>query len=121
MLLALLGALAVLGGGSYLVGRIQHYVDGERSQSPQTAVPEEEREAAAGEAGPVPQAGGYAVLAPPQGEASSELSGAVVTRVRNLLALGEGEEAVEIVRDSTGADRDRAREIVAGIGDGRIG
>ncbi|NYH53224.1 hypothetical protein HNR06_002813 [Nocardiopsis arvandica] len=108
MLFALSGALLVLGGGSYALRWILARRNG--TAAADLPVPEPQVE-------PEPQVGGY-VPAPRE---SDGLPPATCARVRDLVALDRGEEAVRMVRDRVGVDETRARRIVAGLGgDGRI-
>ncbi|MBV2365783.1 hypothetical protein [Streptomonospora nanhaiensis] len=106
MLLALLGAVAVLGLGSWVTGRLRRSggaVDDGGAPAPAVEA-----------AGAVPPAGGYTLLEEP-GAPAVPLSAEDVERVRALLAQGRGNEAVGAVRDATGADEERAAHIVRRI------
>ncbi|MFE3458459.1 hypothetical protein ACFXKD_13035 [Nocardiopsis aegyptia] len=113
MLLALVGCLLVLGGGSYALRRVIAYLGsrpdavGEDSGSP-AAVAAADRE----------QVGGYvpAPRAEIEGAEHGELAPSVRTRAANLVALGRTEEAVRLVRERAGADEERARRIVGALG-----
>ncbi|MFD6949719.1 MULTISPECIES: hypothetical protein [unclassified Nocardiopsis] len=105
MLFALSGALLVLGGGSYVLRWVLTRADGPATAT-ESPVPEPPVE-------PVPQVGGYVpALREPGG-----LPPSLCARVRELVALGRGEEAVRTVRGRIDVDEARARGIVAGIGE----
>lgn len=100
MLVALLGAVLVLAGGSYTLRRV---LDRPKSS---------------------PGAGGGATITPlthvggyvPAPRAPEELPSSLRTRVRDLVALGRREEAVRLVRERVDGDDERARRIVADLG-----
>ncbi|GAA1752454.1 MULTISPECIES: hypothetical protein [Streptomonospora] len=105
MVLAMLGALAVLGLGSWVSAHVRR---GRREIEPGGDAPE----AAAPDEAP---AGGYTLLEGAEERAAGELTGDALARVRGLLAEGRGNEAVGAVRDATGCGALRAEEIVAGL------
>ncbi|MDA0563583.1 hypothetical protein LG943_04440 [Streptomonospora sp. S1-112] len=105
MLLALLGAVAVLGLGTWVTARLRGSA---------AAVEEGGAAAPAVEAGAVPPPGGYTLLEEP-GAPAVPLSADALERVRALLAEGRGNEAVGAVRDATGADEEGAERIVRRI------
>ncbi len=111
MLFALSGALLVLGGGSYTLRRILARMDG-AAAAVESPVPEPPMEPE-----PESQVGGYV----PASQEPDGLPPSLCARVRDLVALGRGEEAVRMVRERVDVDEVRARRIVAGLGgDGRI-
>ncbi|MUL41826.1 hypothetical protein FZ103_11680 [Streptomonospora sp. PA3] len=107
MVLALLGALAVLGAGAWVAAQLRgRYQETE----PGGAAP---AVAASAES----PAGGYTLLDAAGGDADAvpALPEDTLGRVRGLLAEGRGNEAIGAVRDATGCDARRAEEIVAEI------
>ncbi|CAM3658311.1 hypothetical protein NOGI109294_07790 [Nocardiopsis gilva] len=105
MLVALLGAVGVLGLGVWVMGRLGPG-EGEVPSGPQRpAVPE-----------PGAPVGGYTLVSAADGgdaaEADEPVPAQTVARVRELLALGRGVEAVRVMRDETGMDQRRSREVV---------
>ncbi|MDA2806990.1 hypothetical protein [Nocardiopsis suaedae] len=118
MVLALLGALAVLGGGGMVLDRLLREVEGRRGP-PQAADGEP-----AGPGSVGPGEGGYSVLEESTGDgtrASPGVPAPTLARVRELLALGRGVEAVRVMRDETGMDQDSARDAVEDVWRGRLG
>ncbi|WP_304453215.1 hypothetical protein [Nocardiopsis sp. YSL2] len=111
MLLALVGCLLVLGGGSYVLRRVVAYL-GSRSE----AVAEGPGPSAAVSGADLAQVGGYVPAPRPDDEGGEpeELPSPVRARAANLVALGRTEEAVRLVRDA-GADERRARRIVGAL------
>ncbi|MDT0300591.1 hypothetical protein [Streptomonospora wellingtoniae] len=105
MVLAMLGALAVLGLGSWVSAHVRR---GRRDIEPGA----DAHGAAAPDEAPV---GGYTLLEGSEEDAGRELAGDALARVRGLLAEGRDNEAVGAVRDATGCSALRAEEIVAGI------
>lgn len=104
MMIALLGAVVVLGGGSYALRLVVARVE------------QRNRPSAGGRdltAAPEGQVGGY-VPAPPSEE---RLPASVRHRALALVADGRREEAVRMVADRLRADHARARRIVADLGD----
>lgn len=114
MVLALLGALAVLGLGAWIAAQLRHsYGEPDpngygapdlHGAAPAPALPDQ------------PAAGGYTLLdggADPR--SGHPVADRTLSRVRGLLAEGRGNEAVGAVRDATGCDARRAEEIVADI------
>ncbi|KOX16427.1 hypothetical protein [Nocardiopsis sp. NRRL B-16309] len=112
MLLALVGCLLVLGGGSYALRRVIAYLGsrpdavGEDS-GPPSAVSAADRE----------HVGGYVFAPRPDGEGREpeDVASSVRARAANLVALGRIEEAVRVVRERAGADEERARRIVGAL------
>lgn len=105
MLFALLGALLVLGGGSYALHQLLAFQERRPTTAEEPPVPEPSAE-------PVPHVGGYVpVLRDPDG-----LPPALRARVQDLVALGRTEEAVRMVREDVDGDEGRARRIVSGLG-----
>lgn len=104
MMVALLGAIVVLGGGSYalrlVVARVEQVRRSPADRRDLTGAPEE-------------QVGGY-VPAPPSEE---RLPASVRHRALALVADGRREDAVRMVADRLRADHARARRIVADLGD----
>ncbi|GHD28104.1 hypothetical protein [Nocardiopsis kunsanensis] len=104
MMVVLLGAIAVLGGGSYALRMVVARVEqGRRSPGGgrrPTAAPEG-------------QVGGYVPAAPSE----ERLPASVRHRALALVADGRREEAVRMVADRLRADHARARRIVADLGD----
>ncbi|WP_017538187.1 hypothetical protein [Nocardiopsis halophila] len=116
MVLALLGALAVLGGGGLVLDRLLR--EGERRDGPPAVA--DGAHVADGAAGE----GGYTVLEGAEGRRAEErpaVPGATLARVRELLALGRGVEAVRVMRDETGMDQRTARDAVEDVRRGRLG
>jgi hypothetical protein len=113
MLLALVGALLVLGGGSYAVRFIVARL-GDRDTAVGEGPGPPEAGPAAGNLAPV---GGYAPVPWPRAEGPrpDDLPPPVRARVANLVALGRTEEAVRLVRERVGADEGRARRIVGAV------
>ena len=112
MLLALVGCLVVIGGGSLVLRRVIAHL-GSRSD----AVGEGHGSSAAVPAPDGAQVGGYVPAPWPDGEGREpeELPSSVRTRAANLVALGRTEEAVRLVRERSGADEERARRIVGAL------
>lgn len=118
MVLALLGALVVLGGGGLVLDRLLREVEGRRGPP-------------RGDGGPGapgdrvgPGEGGYTVLEGADregGRASPDVPAPTLARVRELLALGRGVEAVRVMRDETGMDQHTARDAVEDVRRGRLG
>ncbi|GAA1104950.1 hypothetical protein [Nocardiopsis metallicus] len=104
MLFALMGAVIVLGGGSYALRRVLAHMEA------RVAVAEPE---------PPPRAehgnhvGGYV----PIQRDPDELPAEVLSRARNLVALGRADEAVRLVRTRLGGDENRARLVVRRLGE----
>ncbi|GAA4904971.1 hypothetical protein [Streptomonospora salina] len=105
MVLALLGALAVLGTGAWVAGQLRR---GDQDVEPGAG-------ASALAAPADPPAGGYTLLEGGQDRSGSALSDDTLARVRGLLDEGRGNEAAGAVRDATGCGERRAEEIVAEI------
>ncbi|WP_040693070.1 MULTISPECIES: hypothetical protein [Nocardiopsis] len=103
MLFALMGAVVVLGGGSYALRRVLAHMD------PPAAVAEPEPPP---RAEPATHVGGYV---PVQGH-PDELPAELRARVRNLVALGHTDDAVRMVRTRLGGDEARARGVVRRLG-----
>ncbi|WP_026118417.1 hypothetical protein [Nocardiopsis salina] len=106
MMFALLGAVVVLGGGSYALRRVVARIE----QGPRPP----------GSAGPPgdAQVGGYV----PATSSPEQLSDTVRRRVLALVADGRREEAVRMVAERLRADHARARRIVADlVGPGATG
>lgn len=103
MLVALVGAVLVLAGGSYALRRVIAAVAArlEADEAPAPVDP-----------GPPAQVGGYV----PAPRVPGELPPQLRARVADLVALGRSEEAVRLVRDRLDGDEDRARGIVAALG-----
>lgn len=120
MVLALLAAVAVLGAGVYLTSRLPRggLEEGSAERAPRVAGSPGDADADASTV-----TGGYTLLAPDAAEVDPDLRvpREVIARVRELLALGRGIEAVRVVRDETGTDLERARDVVARIHGGQIG
>ena len=114
MLMALLGAVAVLAGGGYVLDRVVR-----RGAAPAAEPPPD---APAVADGPGRGAGGYTVLGGERRDRPRPpIPGPVLARVRELLALGRGVEAVRIMRDGTGMDLRQAQEAVDDVRAGRVG
>lgn len=115
MVLALLGALVVLGGGGLVLDRLLRELDGRRG--PPAAGP--------GASGPVGSGeGGYTVLEGAEWDGAHApplVPAPTLARVRELLALGRGVEAVRVMRDETGMDQNAARDAVEHVRRGRLG
>lgn len=111
MLLALVGCLLVLGGGSYVLRRVIAHL-GSRS-----GAVEEDSGPSAVSAADRAQVGGYVPAPRPEAEGREpgELPPWVRARAANLVALGRTEEAVRLVRERAGADEARARRIVGAL------
>lgn len=113
MMLALLGAIVVLGGGSYALRLVLARGEGAH-RSPGAGRP-----ASAEHFGSHPpvaaesQVGGYV----PAPRAGQELPAALRRRALALISDGRREEAVRVVRDRLRSDDARARRIVAGLGE----
>lgn len=107
MVLALLGALAVLGTGAWVAAQLRR---GDEDVEPGAAAPEVAAPAD-------PPVGGYTLLEGGRERAEAVLPGDTLSRVRGLLAEGRGNEAVGAVRDATGCGPQRAEEIVSEIRD----
>lgn len=105
MLLALVGAVLVLAGGSYALRRVIAAV---------TPRPEADGAPVPVEPGPDAQVGGYV----PAPRVPGELPPRLRARAIDLVALGRSEEAVRLVRDRLDGDEEQARGIVAALGDG---
>lgn len=103
MMVALLGAIVVLGGGSYALRLVMARVE-QGSRPPAGG----RRLAAAPEA----QVGGYV----PAPSSEGQLPASVRHRVLALVADGRREEAVRMVAGRLRADHARARRIVADLG-----
>lgn len=97
MLVALLGAILVLAGGSYTLRRVL-----DRPKPSPGAV-------GGATLTQISHVGGYV----PAPRVPEELSSSLRTRVRELVALGRREEAVRLVGDCVDGDEGRARRIVA--------
>ncbi|MDA2810744.1 hypothetical protein O4J56_08870 [Nocardiopsis sp. RSe5-2] len=118
MVLALLGALVVLGGGGLVLDRLLREVEGRRGPPRAAAV----ETGASGPAGP--GEGGYSVLEGAERDGardSPSVPAPTLARVRELLALGRGVEAVRVMRDETGMDQSAARDAVEDVRRGRLG
>ncbi|MFL1377233.1 MULTISPECIES: hypothetical protein [unclassified Nocardiopsis] len=104
MLVALVGAVLVLAGGSYALRRVIAAVAArlEADEAPPAPVGP----------GPAAQVGGYV----PAPRVPGELPPQLRARVANLVALGRSDEAVRLVRDRLDGDEDQARGIVAALG-----
>ena len=105
MLFALMGAVVVLGGGSYALRRVLAHMEARVAVAEPEPPPRDE---------PDPHVGGYV----PARRDSDELPDDLRARVRNLVALGRTDEAVRVVRTRLGGDEARARGIVRRAGDG---
>ncbi|WP_306367276.1 hypothetical protein [Nocardiopsis sp. CC223A] len=103
MLVALVGAVLVLAGGSYALRRVISAV---------TARLAADEAPAPVDPGPEAQIGGYV----PAPRVPGELPPQLRARVADLVALGRSEEAVRLVRDRLDGDEGRARGIVAALG-----
>ncbi|MDA8369009.1 MAG: hypothetical protein M0026_03980 [Nocardiopsaceae bacterium] len=107
MVLALLGAMAVLGLGAWTMGRLQQGREAVGSDTPAPAVEEG------------PSIGGYSPA--PEVEPGTsrphrlEIPAGTLARVRELLALGRGAEAERVLCEEAGMDPDRARAVVERI------
>ncbi|MBE2997865.1 hypothetical protein IDM40_03940 [Nocardiopsis sp. HNM0947] len=101
MMIALLGAVVVLGGGSYALRRVVARLE-QGPRPPRTAG----RPAEA-------QVGGYV----PAARSHDQLPDTVRHRALALIADGRREEAVRMVADRLRADHARARRIVADLGE----
>ncbi|CAL9462803.1 hypothetical protein SUDANB121_02686 [Nocardiopsis dassonvillei] len=103
MLLALVGAVVVLAGGSYalrrVIGAVAARLEADEAPAPVEPAPD-------------PQVGGYV----PAPRAPGELPARLRARAANLVALGRTEEAVRLVRDRLDGDEEQARGIVAELG-----
>ncbi|WP_316042313.1 hypothetical protein [Nocardiopsis sp. CNR-923] len=104
MVLLLVGAVLVLGGGSYAVRRIIASLE-ERLAAGRT--PDADPLT-----GPELQVGGYV----PGPRSPEDLPPELRARVRGLVALGRTEEAVRMVGERAEVDEGRARGIVAELG-----
>ncbi|MFI6579280.1 hypothetical protein ACIBFB_26145 [Nocardiopsis sp. NPDC050513] len=105
MVLLLVGAVLVLGGGSYAVRRVIAALE-ERLAT--ARAPDADPPATA-----EPQVGGYV----PGPRLPEDLPPELRARVRNLVSLGRTEEAVRMLGERAEVDEDRARAIVAELGD----
>ncbi|MGW5876271.1 hypothetical protein ACWFMI_06930 [Nocardiopsis terrae] len=105
MLFALMGAVIVLGGGSYALRRVLAHME----ERVPVAEPEPPPEPVSDS-----QVGGYV----PAPRDSDELPEELRTRVRNLLALGREDEAVRLIRTRLDGDEGRARRAVRRLGGG---
>ncbi|WP_046468591.1 hypothetical protein [Allosalinactinospora lopnorensis] len=113
MLLALIGAVAVLGLGALVMDRLRQGSGPRQVDWPQRPPP-------ATENGPT-QVGGYTLLSGAVAEEPPPLlPEATVARVRQLVAEGQELDAIRFVQAQTGVDVQRAREVVAWIRDGRL-
>lgn len=101
MMIALLGAVVVLGGGSYALRRVVARIE-EGRRPPRPPGPLSEA-----------QVGGYV----PAAHSHGQLPDTVRHRVLALVADGRREEAVRMVADRLRADHARARRIVAELGE----
>ncbi|MCY9787331.1 hypothetical protein KIK06_25970 [Nocardiopsis sp. EMB25] len=106
MVLLLVGVVLVLGGGSYAVRRIiaslEERLAAGRAPGAERVEPSET------------QIGGYV----PGPRSPDDLPPSLRARVRNLVSLDRTEEAVRIVSERADVDEERARGIVADLGDG---
>ena len=99
MLVALLGAVLVLAGGTYALRRML-----ERPKPPSRAE--------GGTSAPsISHVGGYV----PAPRSPEELPSSLRTRVRDLAMAGRWEDAVQLVRERVDGDEGRARRIVADL------
>ncbi|MBB6174981.1 hypothetical protein HNR23_005041 [Nocardiopsis mwathae] len=95
MIAALLAAVAVLGMGAFLLGRL---APGGREAACEPGRPAVPR--------PRPPVGGYTLV-----DGADEA--AALERARELLALGREAEAVRVLRDAAGLDDRQAHDTVA--------
>ncbi|MFE9244205.1 hypothetical protein [Nocardiopsis sp. NPDC006938] len=128
MLFALLGAVVVLGGGSYALRGVLAHMEA-RAEVPEPKPPPR--------AVPDPHVGGYVPVRggadarpapsagapdtgpddrPGNGPPSDALPGDLRARVRDLVALDRTDDAVRMVRERLGGDERRARGLVRGLG-----
>lgn len=103
MLFALMGAVVVLGGGSYALRRVLAYMEARVAVAEPEPPPKFD---------PGPHVGGYV----PAQRDPDELPAELRARVRDLVALGRADEAVRVVRNRLGGDEDRARGVVRRLG-----
>lgn len=107
MLFALVGAVVVLGVGSYVLRGVLSRMETHH------ALPEPEPPP---RAGPKEVVGGYV----PAQRDPEELPADLRARVRNLMVLGHTDEALGLVASHLGGDRARARLVLRRLdGDGR--
>ena len=103
MLFALMGAVVVLGGGTYALRRVIAHMEARVAMAEPEPPPRP-----APEPMPGSHVGGY-VPAPREPD---DIPYELRSRVRNLVALGRRDEAVRMVRERLGADERRARGVV---------
>ncbi len=104
MLFALMGAVVVVGGGSYALRRVLAHMDARLETAEPEPPPSVE---------PDPQhVGGYVPVQGDPGDLPAELR----ARVRNLIALGRTDDAVRVVRTRLGGDEAGARGVVRRLG-----
>ncbi|MFB8762904.1 hypothetical protein [Nocardiopsis alba] len=107
MLFALMGAVVVLAGGSYVLREVLARME------PRSAVAEPEPPPAEV---PRPHVGGYV----PVDREVDELPSGLRERARNLVALDRADEAVRLLRPHLDGDEERARRALRRLdGDGR--
>ena len=105
MLFALVGAVVVLGVGSYVLRGVLARME---TRHPEPEPPPR--------AGPKEVVGGYV----PAQRDPDELPAGLRARVRNLMLLGNAEEALDLVASHLGGDQARARRVLRRLdGDGR--
>lgn len=107
MLFALMGAVVVLGGGSYALRRVLAHLEARVAMAEPEPPPR---------GGPGTHAGGHVGGYVPAQRDPDELPAELRARVRNLVALGRTDEAVRVVRASLGGDERRARGVVRRLG-----
>ncbi|MFE1167813.1 hypothetical protein [Nocardiopsis sp. NPDC058789] len=103
MLFALLGAVVVLGGGSYALRSVLAHMEARVALAEPEPPPRPE---------PDPHVGGYVPVQGDPGALPAELR----DRVRNLIALGRTEDAVRVVRARLGGDEAGALRVVRRLG-----
>ncbi|WP_017588263.1 hypothetical protein [Nocardiopsis ganjiahuensis] len=108
MLFALMGAVVVLGVGSYALRRVLAHMEA------RVAVAEPEPPP---RADPGVNADGHVGGYVPAQRHPDELPAELLARVRNLVALGRTDEAVRVVRARLGGDEVRARGVVRRVGE----
>ncbi|QBI56098.1 hypothetical protein EKD16_21715 [Streptomonospora litoralis] len=105
MLLALLGALAVLGLGTWVAAQVRRsYGDLEPGGAAPAAATSAE-----------PPAGGYTLIDAAESPDGPPLPAETLAHVCGLIERGRENEAAGAVRDATGCGTHRAEEIVAEI------
>ncbi len=108
MLFALMGAVIVLGSGSFALRRVLAHMEARAAVAEPEPPPGADPGATADG-----HVGGYV---PAQRDAD-ELPAELLARVRNLVALGRTDEAVRVVRSRLGGDEGRARGVVRRLGE----